>query len=29
MNAPRPMLSLDQALARLVAGSAPFAITQT
>jgi molybdopterin molybdotransferase len=29
MNAPRPLLSLDEALARLVAGSAPHAITQT
>ena len=29
MTAPRPMLTLDEALARLVAGSAPFAITQT
>ena len=29
MNAPRPLLSLDDALARLVAGSAPFAIRQT
>jgi molybdopterin molybdotransferase len=29
MNAPRQMLSLDDALARLVAGSTPYAITQT
>ena len=29
MNAPRPMLSLDEALARLVEGSRPFALTQT
>ena len=32
MNAPRaerPLLSLDDALARLVQGAAPFAITQT
>ena len=28
-NAPRPLLALDEALSRLVAGSAPFAITQT
>jgi molybdopterin molybdotransferase len=29
MNAPRPLLSLDDALARLVAGTAQFAIAQT
>ena len=29
MNAARPLLSLDEALARLVEGSRPFALTQT
>ena len=29
MNTPKPLLSLDEALARLAAGAAPFAIAET